>query len=183
MTTEYSQAHKQDSTSARVTGFASAHNVVEELAEATEEIIANLTDKHSQCIKALVKSNNKILAKLTEAIASKVATAASTAAATATKDERRKKWTEKCKNAKMCVNCNKKHPNCTDDKCWELKANAASRPAGCIRGCHIVVVGHSSRIFDLYSRFSRKCQLKIGFSFSFLDLNFRKERIIFSFST
>ena len=55
MTTEYSRAHKQDSSSARATGFASAHNVVEELAEATEEIIANLTEKHAQRIEALVK--------------------------------------------------------------------------------------------------------------------------------
>jgi hypothetical protein len=130
MTTEYSRAHKQDSTSARATGFASAHNVVEELAEATEEIIANLTKKHAQRIEALVKSNNEILAKLTEAMASKAATAAPTAAATATKEEKRKKWLEKCKNAKICANCNKKHPNRTDDKCWELEVNAASRPAG-----------------------------------------------------
>jgi hypothetical protein len=54
MTTEYSRAHHQDSTSAQATGYAAANNVVEELAEATEEIIANLTNKHAQQIEALV---------------------------------------------------------------------------------------------------------------------------------
>jgi hypothetical protein len=92
MMMEYSRACKQDSTSARATGFASTHNVVEELAETTEEIITNLTNKHAQRIEALVKLNNDILTKLTNAIASKAtATAAPTASAAANKDEKRKK--------------------------------------------------------------------------------------------
>ncbi len=114
-----------------------ANNVVEELAEATKEIIANLTNKHAQQIEALVKSNNEILSKLTGAILA-VAPAAvpagnsnSSATTLAAQAEKRCKLIEKCKNAKNCKHCNKKHPNHTDDKCWELKANAATCPAGC----------------------------------------------------
>ena len=130
MTTEYSRAHRQDTTSARAAGYGSANNIVKELADATEEIIANLTDKHAQQIEALVKSNNDILAKLTAALANNAAPPAPAAASAATQSEKRKKWIEKCKNAKVCVHCKKKHPNRTDDKCWELEANAATRPAG-----------------------------------------------------
>ena len=118
--------------SAWAAGYGSANNIVNKLADATEEIIANLTDKHAQQIEALVKSNNDILAKLTAALANNAPppAPAPAAASAATQLEKRKKWIEKCKNAKICVHCKKKHPNCTDDKCWELEANASTRPAG-----------------------------------------------------
>jgi hypothetical protein len=43
MCTEYSKAHRQDTMSARATGHASAHNVMEEYAATTEELVENLT--------------------------------------------------------------------------------------------------------------------------------------------
>ena len=48
MTTECSRAHQQDATLAWAAGYGSANNIFEELTKATEEIIANLTDKHTQ---------------------------------------------------------------------------------------------------------------------------------------
>ncbi len=44
MSMEYSKLNRQDSTSARATGHASA-NAIEEFAQATEELVAELTEK------------------------------------------------------------------------------------------------------------------------------------------
>ncbi len=84
MTTEYSRAHRQDTTPAWAAGYGSANNIVEELADTTEEIITNLTDKHAQQIEALVKLNNDILAKLTAALANNASPPAPAAASMAT---------------------------------------------------------------------------------------------------
>ena len=55
------------------------------------------------------------------------------AAAFRSKQVHQQKRTEykKCLDAATpCLHCKKKLPNCTDDKCWELDATAASCPAG-----------------------------------------------------
>lgn len=58
---------------------------------------------------------------------------AATGSATGDTTERQKKRAEarrkKFENAIACTHCNRKHPSRTDDKCWELEANAADRPA------------------------------------------------------
>ena len=54
-------------------------------------------------------------------------------AATGSKQDRQHKRTEYKKRLNAvtpCAHCKKKHPNRTDDKCWELDANAVLRPAG-----------------------------------------------------
>jgi hypothetical protein len=56
MSTEYSKLNCQDAVTARATGYALA-NVVEEFAQATDELVAELTKKHLMQIEALVKSN------------------------------------------------------------------------------------------------------------------------------
>jgi hypothetical protein len=47
-------------------------------------------------------------------------------------DEEKKKIREekqqKFKDAPVCKHCGKKHPSKKEEECWELKANAASRP-------------------------------------------------------
>ena len=43
--------------------------------------------------------------------------------------KKREEYRKKLKNAKPCTHCNRKHPNCTHDQCWELPANAAKCPA------------------------------------------------------
>jgi hypothetical protein len=51
------------------------------------------------------------------------------------KGERKKIRYEKCKvhhNASICKYCNKKHPAKKEGECWELEANAASRPSNWI---------------------------------------------------
>ena len=140
MSTEFSKLNRQDSTTARATGHGSANNIVEEMAQATEELVAELTEKHSRQVAALIKANSEAMEKLTAAImANKPTPTSNNSNATATapgekpkwllrKEASKKAWEEKKKNATTCPHCNRKHPNRTPDQCWELPANADKRP-------------------------------------------------------
>ncbi len=68
MCTEYSKINRQDSTTARATIHALVNNVVEEMAQATEELVVELTKKHTKQVETLIKANNKAIEKLTKAI-------------------------------------------------------------------------------------------------------------------
>jgi hypothetical protein len=134
MCTEFSKLNRRDSTTARATGHASANNMVEVMAQATEELVAELTERHTKQVETLIKANNDAMEKLTMAILSnnsnKPATAGKTASNSQTKAAKAAVWIEKKKNATTCPHCNKVHPNRTHDQCWELPNNAAKRPAG-----------------------------------------------------
>ncbi len=56
---------------------------------------------------------------------------ASTGAAAAGNNEAAKAaaWAERKRTATVCPHCDRKHPNCTHEQCWELQANAAKCPA------------------------------------------------------
>mgnify|MGYP006153576531 FL=1 len=135
MSLEYSKLNCQDSVTARKTGHASA-NVIEEFAQATEEFIAELTEKHTKQIKALIKANNEAMAKLTAVLLeNKLPSAVATVPAAAREPnskqtERAQIWAEKKRNATECPHCKKFHPNRLHSQCWELEANASKRPAG-----------------------------------------------------
>jgi hypothetical protein len=134
MCTEYAKAHRQDGISARATAYASAHNVMEEYAAATEELIENLTKQHTKQLEALIKANNDNMAKLMDML-SKAKMTARPSAATLVKTkaerdtEKYKAWVEKRRNATKCKHCDKFHPNHTKAQCWELEENAAKWPA------------------------------------------------------
>ena len=134
MCTEFAKVHRQDGTSARATGHASAHNVMEEYAAATEELVENLTERHTKQLEALIKANNDNMAKLMELLGKAAPTAAATVATSAKSKterdaEKHKSWIEKCKKASKCKHCDKVHPNRTEAQCWELEENASKRPA------------------------------------------------------
>jgi hypothetical protein len=59
MSMEYSKINCQDAVTTRATGHALANNVVKEFAQATEGLVAELTEKHSKQIEVLIKANNK----------------------------------------------------------------------------------------------------------------------------
>ena len=109
---------------------------MEEFAQATEEFIAELTEKHAKQIKALIKANNEAMAKLTAVLLenkspSAVATVPAAAREPNSKQsERAQIWAEKKCNATECPHCKKFHPNRLHSQCWELEANASKRPAG-----------------------------------------------------
>jgi len=130
MCTEYAKLNRQDSTTARATGHASV-NAVEEFAQATEELVAELTEKHAKQIEALIKANNEAMQQLTTAILSnKGGPTPTLKVPTGEQSTKAQRWAEKCRNATTCPHCNKIHPNRTHDQCWHLEKNAAKRPAG-----------------------------------------------------
>jgi hypothetical protein len=133
MCTEFVKLNRQDATTARATGHASA-NAVEEYAQATEELVAELTEKHAKQIETLstamlqltaaIKSNSNV------APAASATTPAANTGKTPAQLSKAQKWAEKCKNATTCPHCSNIHPNRTHDQCWHLEKNAAKRPAG-----------------------------------------------------
>jgi hypothetical protein len=104
MCTEYAKAPRQDGISARATGYASADNVMEEYAAATEELLENLSERHTKQLEALIKANNDNMAKLMDML-SKAKTMAMPSAATSGKTkakrdaEKYKAWFERRRNA------------------------------------------------------------------------------------
>jgi hypothetical protein len=130
MCVEFSKLNRQDATTARMTGHASVNNVVEEMAQATEELLAKLTEWHTKQVESLIKSNSKAIKKLTAAIlAQKPAVTGTAAGKPTSKAAKVAVWAEKKRTATTCPHCNLKHPNRTHDQCWELPANATKRPA------------------------------------------------------
>ncbi len=135
MSTEYSKLNCQDVVTARATRYALA-NVVEEFGQATEELVAELTEKHSKQIKALIKSNNKAMAKLTAALIQSKSPAATPATPTAARTadakqaERARIRAKKRSTTTECPHYNKFYPNHTHSQCWELEANTSKWPAG-----------------------------------------------------
>jgi hypothetical protein len=134
MCTEFAKLNRQDATTARATGHASIHNVVEEMAQATEELVAELTEKQGKQVEALIKSNNDAIAKLTAAILGNKPTPSAPSASTSNSEAAAKAaakkaaWEEKKKKATTCPHCDRVHPNRTHEQCWELPANASKRP-------------------------------------------------------
>ena len=111
----------------------------------TEELVANLTDQQNKRMDATVKQLEALAAsvaamtaafkgastapKATTAPATAATSATDTAAAT-TRKAKRDAYRQRLQNAVTCAHCGKKHPSMAEDKCWELPANAATRPAG-----------------------------------------------------
>jgi hypothetical protein len=114
MNTEFTKLNRQDATTARATGHASANNMVEEMAQQTEELLAQLTECQGKQLEAAMKSTADALEKLTAAILEKPTPSGTNQ--------------QKNKKVVICPHCDIKHKK--HDQCWELPANAANRPAG-----------------------------------------------------
>ena len=105
--------------------------VMEEMDQTTTELVAELTKRHTQEVKSLIKSNNDAMEKLIAAIvaSNKPPVATGINGATSSKAAKAAAWAEKKRTATICPHCNLKHPNCTHNQCWELPANTAKHPA------------------------------------------------------
>ena len=126
MSTEYAKENKQNKQTAKQMKA----NAIEEQAEATEELIANLTEAHTRQIEALIKANTEAMKEMMNLVKDKTITPINPT--NQTSEEKKKKREEKQKkflNAPICKHCGKKHPSKKEDECWELDKNAASRPA------------------------------------------------------
>ena len=130
---EFAKLNRQDATMARATGHASA-NAVKEYAQVTEELVAELTEKHAKQIEALSKAMLHLTATINSnsnaAPAASALTPATNTGKTAAQLTKAQKWAKKCKNATTCPHCSKIHPNRMHDQCWHLEKNAAKRPVG-----------------------------------------------------
>jgi hypothetical protein len=116
MCAEFSKLNQQDATTAKTTGHASVNNVVEEMAQAAEELLAELTKWHTKQVESLIKSNSEAIEKLTAAIlAQKPAVTGTAACKPTSKEAKAAAWAEKKRTATTCPHCNLKHPNCTHD--------------------------------------------------------------------
>ena len=131
MNTEFTRLNRQDATTARATGHASVNNIVEEMAQATEELVAELTDRQGKQVEARMKGTIEALEKLTAAMLANKPAASTGAAAAAGNNKAAKAaaWAEKKRTATVCPHCDRKHPNRTHEQCWKLPANASKRPA------------------------------------------------------
>ena len=126
MSAEYAKENKQNKQTAKQLKA----NAIEEQAEATEELIANLTEAHTRQIKSLIKANTETMKEMMSLVKEK--TIAATNPTNSTNEEKKKKREERQKkflNAPVCKHCGKKHASKAEDACWELDKNAASHPA------------------------------------------------------
>ncbi len=124
MSTEYAKESKKNKQSANQLKA----DAIEEQAEATEELIANLTEVHTRQVESLIKANTEAMKEMMSLFKDKTITP--TNPTNPTNEEKKKKREERQKkftNAPVCKHCGKKHPSKTEDECWELDKNAASR--------------------------------------------------------
>jgi hypothetical protein len=120
---EYAKENKQNKLTAK--NFKA--NLIEEQAEATEELIAALTEKHTQQMETLIKSTTEAMKEMMSLIKNekKEPGKQSDEEKKKKRDERRKRYND----APVCKNCGKKHPTKKEDECWELEKNKDSRPS------------------------------------------------------
>jgi hypothetical protein len=120
---EYAKENKQNKLSAK--HFKA--NAIQEQAEATEELIANLTEAHTRQMETLVKTMTEAMKEMMLLLKE-----SKTPTNKATDEEKKKKRNEKKKkynDAPVCKNCRKKHPSKAEDECWELEKNKNSCPS------------------------------------------------------
>ena len=119
---EYAKENKQNKLSAKHFKV----NTMQEQAEATEELIAHLTEAHTRQMETLVQTTTAamkemmLLLKENKTPINKVPDEEKQRK----RDEKKKKYND----APVCKNCGKKHPSKAENECWELEANKASRP-------------------------------------------------------
>jgi hypothetical protein len=123
---EYARENNQNKLTAKqYKGYA-----MEEHAEATEELIANLTESHTWQMEIFIKSTTEAIKEMMVLV--QLENKPPTNNNEMSKGERKKIRGEKRKmyhNAPICIHCNNKHPAKKEEECWELEANAASCPS------------------------------------------------------
>ena len=122
ISSEYAKENKQNKLTAK--NFKA--NMIEEQAEATEELIAALTENHTRQMESLIKSTTEAMKEMMSLIKNETKESGKQS-----NDEKKKKRAERKQrynDAPVCKNCGKKHPTKKEDECWELEKNKDSRP-------------------------------------------------------
>ena len=123
-----SAEHAKENKQNKLTAKNFKANLIEEQAEATEELIAALTEKHTQQIETLIKSTTDAMKEMMALIKNEKLESGKQKLdedKKKKKEERQKKYND----APVCKNCGKKHPAKKEDECWELEKNKDSRPS------------------------------------------------------
>jgi hypothetical protein len=122
ISTEYAKENKQN----KLTGKQLKANRMEEQAEATEELITNLTEAHTKQMEILIKSTTESMNKMMNLMKSTVKSPANTN--NYEKKTNRQEKVKKYRDAPASKHCNRKHPYKSESKFWVLESNASSRP-------------------------------------------------------
>ena len=129
ISSEYANKNKQ--TKATTKQFKA--NLIEETAEATEELINNLTEAHTKQIETLMKANMEAMKEMMALVKKNTNNQnqdkGNNDKTKAEKKKDREKHRKRYDEATICKHCGKKHPYKKEDECWTLEANAASRPS------------------------------------------------------
>ena len=124
--TEYARENKQN----KLTAKQFRANLIEDQAEATEELIATLMENHTRQMEALIKSTSDAMKEMMQLVKSNTNTQKNPNKLS--DDEKKKKGEERRKKyneAPICTHCGRKHPTKKEEDCWELEKNKASRPS------------------------------------------------------
>ena len=116
MLAEYAKENKQNKQTAKQLKA----NAIEEQAEATEELIANLTEAHTRQIESLIKANTEAMKEMMSLVKDKTFTPTNPTNSTNEEKKKREERQKKFLNALVCKHCGKKHPSKAEDACWEL---------------------------------------------------------------
>jgi hypothetical protein len=121
---EYAKENKQNKLTAK--NFKA--NMIKEQAEAMDELITALTEKHMQQMETLIKSTIDAMKEMMSLIKNEKKESKSQ-----TSDKKKKKKREenhkKYNHAPVCKHCGKKHPSKAEDDCWELEKKKESHPS------------------------------------------------------
>ena len=124
-----SAEHAKENKQNKLTAKNFKANMIEEQAEATEELIAALTEKHTQQIESLIKSNTEAMKQMMSLIKNDKKEPGDKQQPDEEKKKKREERRQRFNDAPICKHCGKKHPTKKEDECWELETNNASRPA------------------------------------------------------
>jgi hypothetical protein len=92
-----------------------------------EELIATLTEAHTQQMENLVRSTTEAMKEMMQLL--KENKKSNINVTNEEKNKKRHKKQKKYNNAPICKHCGKKHPSKAKDECWELEKNKNSQPS------------------------------------------------------
>jgi hypothetical protein len=125
ISTKYAKENKQN----KLTAKQFKANAINEQAEATEELIAALTDAHTKQMETLIKSTTDTMKEMMLLLKDNKSTNNSTKLTDQEKKKKRDEKRKKYNDAPICKHCGKKHPTKAEEDCWELEKNKDSRPS------------------------------------------------------
>jgi hypothetical protein len=102
-------------------------NMIKEQAEATEELIAALTENHMRQMETLIKSTTNTMNEMMSLIKNEQKTPSNQS-----NNGKKKRQEERCmryNDTPICKHCGMKHPAKVEDECWELEKAKDSRPS------------------------------------------------------